>query len=1126
MRREIHMRHAFAIVLLSGTCTTIATADTWQFQSETVAWADMTRADLALDLVQRSIEGDGHHVLIRFDEPVSTDDRLRLKASGLTVLNPLGGSSYMARINGGELDPAGLLQQVSIQEVRDIDPMWKLHRWLAAGNVPTWGISQTQSRQANPTIPIYIMLHRDVDLAGAELDVKAMMGGHITSTLTSINTIVAEVPYDTIWTLIEDDRVLYLEPALPAFTITNNSNRDITQANDAQAAPYDLDGDGVSVMVYDGGKAYTHGDFGGRLTPRDSSSTSNHATHVSGTIGGDGSGSGGDYRGMAPAVTIESYGFEQEGGLSEGFLYTDPGDLEEDYGNAINTYGCVLANNSIGTNTASNGFPCEWTGDYGVTSNLIDHVARGGLGGDIRIVWANGNERQTSNCGSNFNTTAPPACAKNHITVGALNSNDDSVTSFTSWGPTDDHRIKPDISAPGCQSNDDNGVTSCSSSGGYTTMCGTSMASPTVCGLSALILQDHRALHPGEPDIAGHTLKSLLAHTAYDGGNTGPDNKYGYGSVRVQDAIDHMRAGNFAEKTIDQGQTIEVLIFVEQGQSTVKATIAWNDVPATPLVIPSLVNDINLTIIDPNGATHWPWTLIPGDPGAPAVRTGPDHINNIEQVQIDNAVPGVYRVVITGTNIAEGPQDFGLQASPLLVNCSSAGHPSLSGSRVPCGATIGLRVVDCDLDTDPEIIDTVQVTVEASSGDAIDVTLVETGSGTAAFTADITLGVDLIADEGDTVNLIYIDADDGSGGINMPVTATTVVDCTPALVTSVSISDIGPFTAVTNVTTDEDARVEVFFGTSCASANNVADGGGFDTSHAVNLSGLNEDTDWYVKVRATDRAGNVSEFDNGGSCWSFHTTDIPNYFTELFSGFDLDGKSLILTPNGSQEGYDACLEDIVELPTDPGTGSSVSLSDDDSEFRSTGQDVYLYGIAWDGLYVCSNGQVTFGAGTGDYSETLSEHFSRTEIAMLWDDLNPASGGAVRFGNLSDRAVVTFDGVPQYSNNDSNTFQLELFYDGTLRLSWLGIGSSDSIVGLSHGDGTPDGFIQSDFTTLPGCEEVLVGDVNGDGIVNVQDLLMIISAFGSCPDCPEDLDGDGLAGASDILIVLANWGMTG
>ena len=102
-----------------------------------------------------------------------------------------------------------------------------------------------------------------------------------------------------------------------------------------------------------------------------------HGTLCASAISAQGVIDDGRVLGMAPNATIESYGFEQEGGLSEGFLYTDPGDIELDYSDAINNHGAVISNNSIGTNTAPNGFPCEWTGDYGVTSNLIDSVVRG-----------------------------------------------------------------------------------------------------------------------------------------------------------------------------------------------------------------------------------------------------------------------------------------------------------------------------------------------------------------------------------------------------------------------------------------------------------------------------------------------------------------------------------------------------------------------------------------------------------------------------------------------------------------------------------------------------------------------------------------------------------------------------
>ena len=94
-------------------------------------------------------------------------------------------------------------------------------------------------------------------------------------------------------------------------------------------------------MVYDAGTARsTHVDFGGRLTVRDGSGQHFHATHVAGTIGGSGSASGGVNRGMAPAVTIESYGFEYDG--TGTFLYTNPGDFEADYADAIASYGVAV----------------------------------------------------------------------------------------------------------------------------------------------------------------------------------------------------------------------------------------------------------------------------------------------------------------------------------------------------------------------------------------------------------------------------------------------------------------------------------------------------------------------------------------------------------------------------------------------------------------------------------------------------------------------------------------------------------------------------------------------------------------------------------------------------------------
>jgi len=1099
----------------------------FEFQAQTVPFQDMNKGVMATEMMQiASLGGETLHVVVRFAAPITNEAKQKFQASGFTLQHPLGGSTYVVAIEPAVLQPRNVFGIASIKEIRPFEPQWKLHSFLADGRVPTWTMPAEAPPfgQADPIVALYVMLHQDANLETTQEDFRTVFGGKIRSTLKTSNTIVVELPYSEIQYLIEDERVLYVEPALPKFSELNNSNRVVTQADMAQSSPYNLDGEGVSVMVYDGGYGYSsHGDFGGRHTTRDSSGLSNHATHVAGTIGGDGSGSGGQYRGMAPAVTIQSYGFEQEGGLSEGFLYTDPGDLEADYSQAINSHGAVLANNSIGTNTAPNGFPCEWTGDYGITSNLIDSVVRGDLGGDIRIVWANGNERGSSNCGTSYNSTAPPACAKNHITVGAFNSNDESMTYFSSWGPTDDGRIKPDISAPGCQDDDDGGVTSCSSSGGYTNMCGTSMACPTVTGLSALIVQDWRTQHPGEPDLMNSTLKALLAHTAEDKFNAGPDCQYGYGSVRVVDAIEHLRADNIVESEISQGGTVEMLIFAEQ-PGMIKATIAWDDVPATPLVVPSLVNDIDIVVIDPSGTTHYPWTIDPANPGNPAVRTQADHVNNIEQVQVDAGEAGVYRILVTGYNIPVGPQQFGLMASPMLIQCSSNGMASLDRSSYACGAEVKMQVVDCDLNLDDNTIDSVLVTLSSTSGDEIEVVLTESGEATAAFVGTAVIGTDILANGGDVLTLTYVDEDNGQGDSNVSVLDEAYVDCEFPVITNVFVQDVLTHEATIRVLTSETTTVRVYFGESCAELTQEANGTEEHIVHYVSLNGLSDNTLYRLEVHASDLAGNTVIDDNNGSCYFFTTADVPSFFTEQDSGFDLDGVSVTFTPYENVDQYRACAEPITELPSEPNTGATITLGDDDYQSVTSSQPVLLYGEAYNTMYICSNGRVTFGSGSTDYTEDLGEHFSMPGISMLWDDLNPSSGGTIRYAtSYLDRVVVTFVGVPEYSNSGSNTFQCELFFDGVIRMSWLGVDSNDNIVGLSAGGGMPQGFEEDDLSSADACGEPQTpGDVNGDGIVNVVDILAVMGVWGPCSGCPEDLNSDGFVDVVDLLEVVAYW----
>jgi subtilisin family serine protease len=945
-----------------------------------------------------------------------------------------------------------------------------------------------------------VLFHPDATLH-EQSEVIRRHDGVVRDVIESLNGLVVELPFDNIKGLAEEDPVQYVEPALPRMGTTNDSIRALTGVDTVQAAPYGLDGSGVSAMVYDGGTAFaSHVDFGGRLTTRDSDSLSTHATHVSGTVGGDGTASGGTNRGMAPGVLIESYGFEYDG--SGTFLYTNPGDFEADYGDAIVNWGADVSNNSIGTNTETNGFDCAFQGDYGLMSSLIDAVVRGSVSGGVphRIVWAAGNERQGSRCDvegfGDYYSTAPPAGAKNHLSIGALNSNDDSMTSFSSWGPTDDGRLKPDFSAPGCQNGGDGGVTSCSSSSttSYTVFCGTSMASPTVTGIVALMLQDYRAQFSG-PDPRNSTLKALLAHTAVDILNTGPDYQSGYGSVRAPAAIDFMRQENFTESEISQGETLLYTVSVAPSDTELKITLAWSDVPGTPNVTTALVNDLDLHVFSPSSVEHFPWTLNPLIPADLAVQTARDHLNNIEQVQANSPEVGVWLVEIRGFNVPQGPQSFSLCASPNLINCASQGLIALDRSTYNCSSTASVTVVDCDLNTDDFVAETIDVTVTSTSepgGETL--TLTESGTATATFFATLPFStVDgpgvLQVSEGDSVDTLYIDADDGNGNMGVMNTASASVDCTAPIISNVLVTDVTHIGATIEFDTDEASSALVNFGTDCGSLTEQALAFIPTLHHVVQLGGLNDGQSYAFTVTATDPAGNSTTDDNAGGCYDFMTDDVPDYFTEQFSSFDLDGLSVTYVPNGSDESYVACAEAVPSFPNNPAGGTTLPLSDDDSDFVSIagGQTVKLYGVSYSSFYVGSNGYITFTGGDTDYTESLSDHFDTPRVSANFDDYNPSVAGTVSWKQLSDRMVVTWENVPEYATSNSNSFQVELFFDGQIRVTYQGMASTDGVAGLSEGAGLPTAFLPSDISEYDtagcSCPPAMVASRTASGNLN-------------------------------------------
>jgi hypothetical protein len=314
------------------------------------------------------------------------------------------------------------------------------------------------------------------------------------------------------------DWVRWIEEVPPPPVELNDGSRANVQANAVQAPPYGLSGTNVVLGIWDGGYVdSTHDDFGSRVTFGDSATLGDHATHVAGTMAGDGTLSeakGGaplQWRGMAPAAQIIS--FQWDNNITE-------------HNAAINTYGIVLSQNSWGYTINSYPFGnCSLYGSYTYDAPEYDQIITGLYGQRINVVFAAGNERNDGDChltnGApnfvNYRCVGPPATAKNVISVGAINSDDNSMTTFSSWGPVDDGRIKPDLVAPGCEAGGEGFIKSTLPGDIYGSpgWCGTSMAAPAVSGCIGLLTEDYRASHSEENPLPS-TVRGLLIHTAED----------------------------------------------------------------------------------------------------------------------------------------------------------------------------------------------------------------------------------------------------------------------------------------------------------------------------------------------------------------------------------------------------------------------------------------------------------------------------------------------------------------------------------------------------------------------------------------------------------------------------------
>jgi hypothetical protein len=624
------------------------------------------------DEVQQSFyPGESYHALMQFYELPDETQRQLLEQSGILLLEYIPENTWIVGIkNSRELMIEEPPAELQVRWMSQLLPIDKVSPEISANTFGTW------SKNGDGTVNLVVRAFADVNLNEISERV-AVHGGEVTEVIIALSTLNIKWPENiSILELAQEDGIQWVEQASPPKEEVNDGLRANLDADQVQMPLYNgygLSGNGINIAIWDGGHVNNkHLDLKDRVTFGDKASSATHATHVAGTMAGAGIVNP-LYKGVAPQAHIISYDWNKN--IRE---HNSTHDVSQNsWGYTIMQY----LNN------------CSFYGNYAADSPDYDRIVTGiqVKGSAIPVVFAAGNERNDGDCGMSTN---PPyisyanivpggQTAKNTITVGAINSDNDTMTDFSSWGPTDDGRIKPEVVAPGDQTGS-KAIRSTIPGNTYGEMRGTSMAAPAVSGSIALIKEQYHKICPTNSTILPSTLKALLIHTARDLNDTttwynpGPDYASGYGAINIKNAIDMLPF--HVEAAITNGGVDQYQIVVTE-QQDLKVTLVWDDPAAALNAATTLVNNLDLELEAPNGTIYYPWILNPASPANPAT-TGVDDVNVIEQVSvaiISSAMTGTWTIRVKGTSVPAGPQSYSL-ISPHLANYSNC--PNSNGADV------------------------------------------------------------------------------------------------------------------------------------------------------------------------------------------------------------------------------------------------------------------------------------------------------------------------------------------------------------------------------------------------------------------------------------------------------------
>ena len=425
-----------------------------------------------------------------------------------------------------------------------------------------------------------------------------------------------------------------------------------------------IQGQGMTAGVWDGGAVrYTHQEFMVNGTSKiwlmDGAAVNDHATHVAGTVAAQGITS--SARGIAFNSSVLSYDWG--------------GDLSEMLNEASS--GLLVSNHSYGMGSLGS---IWFYGAYDSRARQIDQICYNNPY-YLPVVSAGNDRNETTQPGATQNANKGGydlifghGNAKNVLTVAAVNNVSNytgpasvGMSNFSSWGPSDDGRIKPEISMKGVnvRSTVDTSDTS------YGFKSGTSMSSPGVTGVVTLLQQYYNQLYSNYMKAA--TVKGLILHTADEAGDDmGPDYKFGWGLINAENAAKVIRDKNLSangsiieEMSLSNGGTYTKLI-TANGTEPLRVSISWTD-PNYPsqnngTVDPAtkyLVNDLDIKIVAA-GVDYYPWKLQGmSSPWSPATNTSTNDVDNYERIDIPNP-NGTYTILVTHKGNLSAQQNFTL----------------------------------------------------------------------------------------------------------------------------------------------------------------------------------------------------------------------------------------------------------------------------------------------------------------------------------------------------------------------------------------------------------------------------------------------------------------------------------